>query len=757
MRRCLNVLSAGMAVFCLLGVVQAANQKPAASAGATTLPASHPGTKTPNILFVIMDDVGVDQMRSFGYGGPVAPKMPVIDTIAYHGIRFRNTWSMPECSPARAAFFTGRWPLRNNIFQAIGSHDLNNSQVANWEVTPPRLLAAANYDSTLIGKFHLGGPENNQAGDGAPASVGFDDFYGWLGGLPASIDRNAGLVRSSGRSSQKTALPLTRYACGFVPDFAHGGADSGACYTAMPQGCTQLSGTNSDGDSVGLQCLTSGGILVPNQTCQSSLPPFLNFEMQNAHYVSPLVINQNGEVDEVDLKDPRGRGFRATIEVNQAIDWINSHLGGPNPWMATVSFSIDHTPLQPPPGALLSPETRALLQGIGAGTDCTSLPAIHELSNAMIEAMDTEFGRLLLQTGLATRDGHGNLVYDPGASNTVIIIVGDNGSLAQTVKPPFDPSRAKATAYQTGVWVPLIVAGPMVVQPGREVDEMVNEVDIFQLFGEIAGIDVHQAVPRPLDSYPLMPYLTNPHQTALRTYNFTQGGLNLQAFGAHNPPCVFVGNGSPSQCSQTPLSKSVCEDNGGVWWGPGATDPSTFGGGLAECWQVNQTIWKHEPEDYSIKKVDQNPQKAVAVRNHHYKLIQNQWTDYDIKTDGPMPGTSLEFYRVNEHQPVPLIDREELDLLPSRLNNARGLNPVQKQNFDDLLSQMHTYLASAPPCPGDGNGDGVVNQDDITDFNLISQSWFKSSHYDFNLDGATDIHDLITIYNHFGTCPQPPH
>ena len=209
--------------------------------------------------------------------------------------------------------------------------------------------------------------------------------------------------------------------------------------------------------------------------------------------------------------------------------------------MATVSFSIDHTPLQSPPGALLSPETRALLQAIGAGNDCTSLPALHELSNAMIESMDTEFGRLLVQTGLATRDGRGNLVYDPGATNTVIIIVGDNGSLAQTVKPPFDPGRAKATAYQTGVWVPLIVAGPIVVQPGRQVDAMVNEVDIFQLFGEIAGIDVHSAVPRPLDSYPLMPYLTNPQQSPLRAYNFTQGGLNLQAKGAHNPSMRVLG------------------------------------------------------------------------------------------------------------------------------------------------------------------------------------------------------------------------
>jgi len=61
------------------------------------------------------------------------------------------------------------------------------------------------------------------------------------------------------------------------------------------------------------------------------------------------------------------------------------------------------------------------------------------------------------------------------------------------------------------------------------------------------------------------------------------------------------------------------------------------------------------------------------------------------------------------------------------------------------------------PCPGDGNGDGVVDEKDVKEFDRISKSWFKSSHYDFNLDGFTDIHDLITIYNHFGQCPQPPH
>jgi hypothetical protein len=367
----------------------------------------------------------------------------------------------------------------------------------------------------------------------------------------------------------------------------------------------------------------------------------------------------------------------------------------------------------------------------------------------MIEAMDTEFGRLLVQTGLATRDGKGSLVYDPGATNTVIVIVGDNGSLAQTVKPPFDPTRAKATAYQTGVWVPLIVAGPMVVQPGRQVDAMVNEVDIFQLFGEIAGIDVHRAVHRPIDSYPMMPYLTNPNQPGLRTYNYTQGGLNLQKDGAHNPPCVF--EGTPSQCSQTPVSHSVCNDNGGTWWGPGG-DPGTYGGGLAECWQVNQVIWKHEAENYATKKVSQNPQRAIAVRNQHYKLVRNQSYDYDIETDGPVLETSIEFYRVNEREPFPRLDRAKLNLL------LRGVNPEQQMNFDAVQKQRNEVLGSAPPCPGDGNGDGVVDRQDVTDYyQFANNKWGLSSHYDFNLDGLTNNDDLMTIMNNFGPCPlQPP-
>src|SRR5690606_28310184 len=124
--------------------------------------------RTPNILFVIMDDVGVDQMPSMGYGGVEAPAMPSIDALANTGVRFRNTWSLPEGSPGRSALMPGRYPLRNDIFQAIGPNDLANSQVSPWEPTVAKLVHSAGYESAMFGKFHLAGPEHNQAENATP-------------------------------------------------------------------------------------------------------------------------------------------------------------------------------------------------------------------------------------------------------------------------------------------------------------------------------------------------------------------------------------------------------------------------------------------------------------------------------------------------------------------------------------------------------------------------------------------------------------
>src|SRR6185437_12483580 len=172
--------------------------------------------QNPNILFVIMDDVGIDQLRSFGYGGLIAAKTPVLDVVAHEGIRFRNVWAMPECSPSRAIFFEGRYPLRTNVFTAILTTDLANSQVSPFEMTTPKILRNANYKSALFGKFHLAGPTNNPYGDGTPNALGFDYFDGFLEGAPHPIDTSAGGVNIIDNSHP--TFPQGPYSCGFVPN-----------------------------------------------------------------------------------------------------------------------------------------------------------------------------------------------------------------------------------------------------------------------------------------------------------------------------------------------------------------------------------------------------------------------------------------------------------------------------------------------------------------------------------------------------------
>jgi hypothetical protein len=172
----------------------------------------------PNILFIIMDDVGIDQMQIFSYGGGTPPLTPNIDAIAHAGVRFRNVWSMPECSPSRAIFFEGRFPLRTNIQSAILSNDLANSQVSPFEVTTPEILRTKNYTSGLFGKFHLAGPTNNEFTYGTPHVLGWDYFDGFLEGAPHPIDTTIG-GQYPVPSGPNPPPPL--YTCGFIPNTTH--------------------------------------------------------------------------------------------------------------------------------------------------------------------------------------------------------------------------------------------------------------------------------------------------------------------------------------------------------------------------------------------------------------------------------------------------------------------------------------------------------------------------------------------------------
>jgi Sulfatase len=726
--------------------------------------------RPPNILIIIMDDVGIDQMTVFGYGGvgpydqlpnppdqpdDRSPDLPTIDAIAQQGILFRNTWAMPACSTSRAVFFTGRYPLRTHVLGALGQYDLANYQVSPYELTLPKLLQQQGYQSALFGKFHIGLQQNNPFKYAMPSALGWDYFYGWLDetGDPSSIDTSAGL----GSAFQG------RYLCGFVPGKDQDplfGADVGACYTAEGQ-CANMS--TEGGVPPGRACRDNGGILEPGQQCTSSVPANIQsgFSNYSAHYVSPLWINdENGQAKQVPTTDIRARTYRGIVPVDGAIDWITSRPQD-TPWAASVSFSSAHTPVMQPPQVLLSTASEQAAEVsnlLCAAPECATQEVLNlaavdqrELTTLMIEAIDTELSRLLVAIGVASINDDLSLSLNPD-SNTMIVILGDNGTLGYSVKLPFDSSRAKGTAYQTGVWVPLIVAGPLVKDPNRAVGNMVNIADLYELFAQMAGIEnVHDVVPRALDSAPMLAYLTTPGSGSQREYNFTQVGNNEQVVGTINQPCSLG-----TSCSQIPVSKTVCHDNGGVWWGVEPDEADVPEGGYTQCCQVNQYQYDHEQPLFNLQ-----PLSAEAIRNDFYKVVQNHYVGDPAPPADEYPNCDpvdpTEFYQIDETEHDPLIDREEDNLI----NPATGLpdDPALQVIFTELVNQLNLIMASVQPCPPgppegylasiDGNQDGVVNGNDLDNLQEFSEAG-GSSWYDIDESGTTDSVDYTLVNDYLG-------
>ncbi|MFK7910354.1 MAG: sulfatase-like hydrolase/transferase [Akkermansiaceae bacterium] len=195
--------------------------------------------------------------------------------------------------------------------------------------------------------------------------------------------------------------------------------------------------------------------------------------------------------------------YATTDTTNDAITWINAR--GSDPWFAWVAYNAPHTPFHKPPNDLHTYDTTV--------ANWNTLPVgpnqrVH--FNAAVEALDTEIGRLLSNVDLA---------------NTWVIFIGDNGTPNQVIQTPFSNDHAKNTLYEGGVRVPLLVRGPGVLSPNREVPDLVHAADLFPTILEMAGIDVAATQPalKPIDGVSLLPLLQNQVAAARAAYSESSG------------------------------------------------------------------------------------------------------------------------------------------------------------------------------------------------------------------------------------------
>ncbi len=141
-----------------------------------------PATATkPNFIVIMVDDMGHAGVSCFG--NPYF-KTPEIDRLAAEGMRFTDFHSSGNvCSPTRAGLLTGRYQQRAGIeavIHPVSTHPEHRKGLQKSEVTFAEELRKAGYTTGIVGKWHLGYPQNSP--DYHPQDHGFDEFVGYHSG-----------------------------------------------------------------------------------------------------------------------------------------------------------------------------------------------------------------------------------------------------------------------------------------------------------------------------------------------------------------------------------------------------------------------------------------------------------------------------------------------------------------------------------------------------------------------------------------------
>ena len=133
--------------------------------------------KKPNILFILLDDLGKEWVSSYGAEDI---KTPIIDGLAEGGIKFNNFYSMPQCTPTRIAFMTGQYPYRNGWVNHWDVPRWGGGCHFDWTKNPSiaRVMQSAGYKTAVAGKWQV---NDFRIQPEAMVKHGFDDYCMWTG------------------------------------------------------------------------------------------------------------------------------------------------------------------------------------------------------------------------------------------------------------------------------------------------------------------------------------------------------------------------------------------------------------------------------------------------------------------------------------------------------------------------------------------------------------------------------------------------
>ena len=400
-----------------------------------------------NVLVVVIDDLGREQIRSSGKAADSAgfAPQPNLDALAARGVTFTRAYSAPACSMTRACAQTGRYGFHGGWGSLIES---SQQPILLDETCLPRMITQATGGvtrSACFGKWHVSTFANGR--ERHPVLSGYER---WRGSL-----------RNLERGSEDY------YSWNRVED-------------------------------------DRGGPGPVVRRCDR------------------WAVSQN---------------------VDDCLEWVSEVKEN---WFAWVALNVPHTPYQRPPAGLYDESLYSLPTRDPANS---AIGTVTPYFKAMIQAMDTEIGRLL--------DGLGADVL----GSTYVIVLADNGTTGGVVHSPYSAAHAKGTVYELGCNVPLIVAGPTVDLPGRSCSELVHVVDLPKTIVELLGGDWTKVTTKtPYDGVSFRNFVES------RSAPVGRASVYLETFSPNGPNLNAAADGQRAMVG--PQYKLV-------WKQPGVTLPDT--------------------------------------------------------------------------------------------------------------------------------------------------------------------------------------
>ncbi|XP_043928391.1 steryl-sulfatase isoform X2 [Protopterus annectens] len=434
-------------------------------------------TKTrPNFVVFMLDDVGIGDIGCYGNK---TLRTPNIDRIANDGVKLNHhIAAAPLCTPSRAAFLTGRYPVRSGV-ASLGSvgvflFSASSGGLPAEEVTFSKLLKEEGYSTALIGKWHLG--MNCNTRDDLchhPHHYGFDYFYGMIMTNLKDCIRGCGSVISSGLRRRFT-VPTSYLVITLI-----------TLVTLHYAGLFRVT----------WRVIFYGIIIV------ILLLALLQIFIYNLRNLNCFLMR-----DQQIIQQPFSVENLTRRMTNEAINFMQRNEN--KPFFLFVSFIQAHTAL------FASPDFRG--------------KSMHGLYGDAVEEADWSVGQIL------------DAIEKMGLrNNTFIYFTSDQGAHVEEAAATGEKhggsngiyKGGKSTNWEGGIRIPGLFQWPGVIPAGTVSDELTSNMDIFTTVVKLVGSSLPSD--RIIDGHDLMPLLQGKIRTSEHEFLFHYCNAYLNAVRWH--------------------------------------------------------------------------------------------------------------------------------------------------------------------------------------------------------------------------------